>query len=120
MADECIFCQIANHELEADIVYEDKEIIAFKDIHPAAPVHLLVVPRKHIPTLMDLEGEDAVLLGRIHHVVKDLARAFKLDKKGFRVVINCGKDGGQAVFHLHYHLLGGRPLLQTFASGRGV
>ena len=120
MAADCIFCKIINKELDADIVYEDKDIIAFKDIYPAAPVHLLVVPRKHIPTLTDLSEDDATLIGQMHLVVTDLARAFKLDKKGFRVVINCGKDAGQAVFHLHLHLLGGRPLLQTIAKGRGV
>lgn len=120
MTAECIFCKIINKEMEAEIVYEDKEIIAFKDIYPAAPVHLLIVPRKHIPTLLDLEVADEFLIGHLHHVANDLARAFKLDKKGFRVVINCGKDAGQAVFHLHLHLLGGRPLLQTIAKGRGV
>ncbi|MEW5785936.1 MAG: histidine triad nucleotide-binding protein [Bacillota bacterium] len=120
MASDCIFCKIINKEMDADIVYEDKEIVAFKDIYPAAPVHLLVVPRKHIPTLTDLNEDDATLIGRLHLVINDLARAFKLDKKGFRVVINCGKDAGQAVFHLHLHLLGGRPLLQTIAKGRGI
>jgi histidine triad (HIT) family protein len=120
MAVDCIFCKIANKEMDADIVYEDQEIIAFKDIYPAAPVHLLVVPRKHIPTLADLEEDDAALIGRLHLVVNDLARAFKLDQKGYRVVINCGKDAGQVVFHLHLHLLGGRPLLHTIAKGRGV
>jgi histidine triad (HIT) family protein len=120
MAADCIFCKIVNKEMDAEIVYEDKEIVAFKDIYPAAPVHLLVVPRKHIPTLADLEENDAMLMGRLHLVVNDLARAFKLDKNGYRVVINCGKDAGQVVFHLHLHLLGGRPLLQTIAKGRGV
>lgn len=120
MAADCVFCKIINKEMDAEIVYEDKEVLAFKDIYPAAPVHLLVVPRKHIPTLADLKEEDACLIGRLHLVVNDLARAFKLDKKGYRVVINCGKDGGQVVYHLHIHLLGGKPLLQTIAKGRGV
>ncbi len=120
MAADCIFCKIVNKEMDAEIVYEDKEIVAFKDIYPAAPVHLLVVPRKHIPTLADLDENDAMLMGRLHLVANDLARAFKLDKNGYRVVINCGKDAGQVVFHLHLHLLGGRPLLQTIAKGRGL
>lgn len=120
MIDDCIFCKIINKELEADFVYEDSEVVAFKDIHPAAPVHLLIVPRKHIETLMDLQEDDASLMGRLHFVVNDLARAFKLDKKGFRVVINCGKDAGQLVYHLHLHLLGGRPLLRDIAIGQGT
>lgn len=120
MAADCIFCKIIGKEIEAEIVYEDREIIAFKDINPAAPVHLLVIPRKHIPSLLDLEETDALLIGRLHLVANDLARAFELDRKGYRVVINCGPDAGQAVFHLHLHLLGGRPMSQTFAKGQGV
>jgi histidine triad (HIT) family protein len=120
MTDDCLFCKIINRELEADFVYEDSEIVAFKDIHPAAPVHLLVVPRKHIATYMDLQEDDEVLMGRLHYVVNDLARAFKLDKKGFRVVINCGKAAGQMVYHLHLHLLGGMLLKPDIAKGRGV
>lgn len=120
MSAECIFCKIISKELDADIVYEDDKVIAFKDINPAAPVHILVVPRKHIPALSDLEKDDAELMGHLHLVANDVARAFKLDKKGYRVVINTGPDAGQIVFHLHLHLLGGRPLLQTIAKGRGV
>ncbi len=120
MSADCIFCKIINRELDADIVYEDEIAVAFKDINPAAPVHILVVPRKHIPTLLDIEKEDEALIGHMHSVANEVARAFKLDKKGFRVVINCGADAGQIVFHLHLHLLGGRPLLQTIAKGRGV
>ncbi len=120
MSDDCIFCKIINRELDADIVYEDDKVVAFKDINPAAPVHILVVPRKHIPTLLDFEDDDKLLVGHMHSVANEVARAFKIDKKGFRVVINCGPDAGQIVFHLHLHLLGGRPLLQTMAKGRGV
>jgi len=120
MTADCIFCKIIKRELDADIVYEDETAVAFKDINPAAPVHILVVPRKHIPTLLDIEKEDEALIGYMHSVANEVARAFKLDKKGYRVVINCGADAGQIVFHLHLHLLGGRPLLQTIAKGRGV
>ncbi|MGM0688455.1 MAG: histidine triad nucleotide-binding protein [Bacillota bacterium] len=120
MSADCIFCKIIKRELDADIVYEDETAVAFKDINPAAPVHILVVPRKHIPTLLDIEKEDEALIGYMHSVANEVARAFKLDKKGYRVVINCGADAGQIVFHLHLHLLGGRPLLQTIAKGRGV
>ncbi len=120
MSADCIFCKIVNRELDAEIVYEDEHALAFKDINPAAPVHILVVPRKHIPTIMDFEEGDEALIGHLHTVVNEVARAFKLEKKGYRVVINCGADAGQIVFHLHLHLLGGRPLLQTIAKGRGV
>ncbi len=113
--DDCIFCKIVNKELDADIVYEDSEIIAFKDIHPAAPVHILVVPRRHVENLLDLSKKDAALIGRLHLIATDLARANNLEEKGFRIVINTGKDAGQVVFHLHLHLLGGGPLLQTIA-----
>ncbi len=120
MAADCIFCRIINKELKADIVYEDQEIIAFKDVNPAAPIHLLVIPRKHIPSLLDLKEADALLIGRLHLVANDLARAFKLERGGYRTVVNCGPDAGQAVFHLHLHLLGGKPLSQSFVEGRGV
>ena len=120
MAADCIFCKIIKKEIETEIVYEDQEIVAFKDINPAAPVHLLVIPRKHIPSLLDLEETDASLIGRLHLVANDLARAFGLDRRGYRVVINCGPDAGQAVFHLHLHLLGGRPMSQTFVEGMGA
>lgn len=120
MADDCVFCKIMKREINADIVYEDDAVVAFKDINPAAPVHILIVPRKHIPTLLDMEKDDEALMGHLHSVANEIARAFELDKKGYRTVINCGSDAGQIVFHLHLHLLGGRPLLQTIANGRGA
>ncbi len=120
MSAECVFCKIINRELDADIVYDDEKTVAFKDINPAAPVHILVVPRKHIPTLLDMEKDDEGLIGHLHSVANEIAKAFKIDKKGYRIVLNCGADAGQIVFHLHLHLLGGRPLLQTIAKGRGV
>ncbi len=120
MSADCIFCKIIDRELDAEIVYEDDHAVAFKDINPAAPVHILIVPRKHIPTLLDLEKEDESLIGHLHTVANKVAGNLNLEKKGFRVVINCGADAGQIVFHLHLHLLGGRPLLQTMAKGRGV
>ncbi len=120
MSGDCIFCKIINRELDADIVYEDEHAVAFKDINPAAPVHILIVPRNHIPTIMDMGKNDQALIGHLHSVANEVARAFKLEKKGYRIVINCGSDAGQIVFHLHLHLLGGRPLLQTIAKGRGV
>ena len=120
MAADCIFCKIISRDLDADIVYEDEQAVAFKDINPAAPIHILVVPKKHISTLLDMGKEDETLVGHLHTIANEVARAYKIDKKGFRVVINCGSDAGQVVFHLHLHLLGGRPLLQTIAKGRGV
>lgn len=106
----CLFCKIVAGDVKSEFVYEDDQVVAFKDINPAAPVHLLVIPRKHICSLMEVEEGDEVLIGHIHLVIKKLARQFNLDSSGFRVVNNCGKDSGQAVFHLHFHLIGGRPL----------
>ncbi len=120
MTADCVFCKIITRELDADIVYEDEQVVAFKDINPAAPIHILVVPKKHITTLLDIEEEDEALVGKLHSVANEVARAYNIDKKGYRIVINCGSDAGQVVFHLHLHLLGGRPLLQTIAKGRGV
>ena len=120
MSSDCIFCKIANEEMDADIVYQDREMVVFKDIHPAAPIHLLLVPRKHIPTLLDLQEGDIGLFARLQLVANDLARAYKLDKGGFRMVINCGKDAGQVVYHLHLHLLGGKQLTDGIAKSRGI
>ncbi len=120
MAADCIFCRIVNKEAAAEIVYEDEEIVAFKDLYPAAPVHLLIVPRRHIPALTDLEAGDTMLMGRLIAVATDLARAFNIDQSGYRIVINCGKEGGQLVCHLHLHLLGGKALSPAIAEGRGV
>lgn len=106
---DCIFCRIANGQLPAEVVYEDDAVMAFKDIKPAAPVHILIISKKHISTLADAREEDKELLGHILLVVNKLAEQFGLEK-GFRLINNCGADGGQVVFHLHFHLLGGRKL----------
>lgn len=119
MSSECIFCRIINKEMEAEIVYEDSEVMAFKDINPAAPVHLLIVPKKHIPTHQEILEEDMYLLGKMHMVINDLAQAFQIDADGYRVIVNCGKHSGQIVYHLHFHLLGGKPLTDSLAEGRG-
>jgi histidine triad (HIT) family protein len=105
---ECIFCRIIRKEIPSNIVYEDDNIIAFKDINPQAPVHLLVVPKKHIPNLLEVEEKDSFLILEITRVIKELAKTYNIDDKGFRVVINTGDEGGQTVHHLHFHLLGGR------------
>ena len=108
--EDCIFCKIVNREIPADIVYEDENIMAFKDVNPATPTHLLFIPKKHIPTLMDVvNGENAQLMGELHRAVAHVAREMELES-GFRLVSNCNKDAGQIVFHVHYHLLAGKSL----------
>ncbi|GAB6100250.1 histidine triad nucleotide-binding protein [Halanaerocella petrolearia] len=108
--DDCLFCKIVAGEVDSDIVCEDEEVIAFKDINPQAPVHILIVPKKHISTLLDLEEEDNELVGHIYQVANQLAEDMEIAHDGFRVVSNCNQAGGQTVFHIHYHLLGGRNL----------
>lgn len=108
--EECVFCKIINKEIPADIVYEDEEIIAFKDIQPAAPIHILVIPKKHIPSLAYLTEEDELLIGKIYTVINKVAEGQGVKEKGYRVIVNCGEDGGQEVGHLHFHLLAGKKL----------
>lgn len=107
---DCVFCMIANKKIASDIVYEDKEITAFKDINPEAPVHILIITKKHITSLAELSEEEMPVIARIYSVANKLAKEFDISKSGFRIVMNCGKDGGQTVNHLHFHLLGGRSL----------
>ena len=108
--DDCIFCKIIKKEIPSSIVYEDDEIIAFKDINPQAPVHILVIPKKHIESLLSLKEDDELLIGKIYTVINKIAKQEGIDEKGFRVIVNCGEDGGQEVKHLHYHILGGKKL----------
>lgn len=105
---ECIFCKIISREVQSNIVYEDDQCVAFTDINPQAPVHLLIVPRRHIPTLLDLGEEDREWVGHLFLVANRLAQEKKIHESGFRTVFNCKNDGGQLVYHLHLHLLGGR------------
>ena len=105
---DCLFCGIVQKEVKGDVVYEDDSVVAFKDIKPQARVHILIIPRKHIATLLDLRPEDGEVTGHIFQVAVKLAQEQGIAKNGFRVVANCGADAGQTVFHLHYHLLGGR------------
>jgi histidine triad (HIT) family protein len=105
---DCLFCGIIDSRIKGDIVYRDNSVVAFRDILPRAPVHILIVPRKHIATVMDLEPGDLSLMGDIFRVAAILARDEGIAGTGFRVVVNCGENAGQSVFHLHYHLLGGR------------
>ncbi len=106
----CIFCKIARHEIPANIVYEDDTVMAFRDIHPQAPVHILIIPKEHIPTVNDLTEKNAGLISHMILVAKKIARDVGIDKSGYRILINCNKDAGQEIFHLHLHLLGGKPL----------
>jgi histidine triad (HIT) family protein len=105
---DCIFCKIANKEIPAEIIYEDEDLLAFKDINPVAPAHILLIPKKHVSTLFDLTDENAEIIGRIVLLSKKLAIELGLEEKGFRLVSNCKENGGQTVYHIHFHLLGGR------------
>lgn len=107
---DCIFCKIITGEIGAKIIHQDEKVIAFEDISPQAPIHLLIVPKKHIPTILDLEDEDKELIGHIYLIAKELAIKNNIDTTGFRLVANCNEDAGQAVFHIHFHLLGGRKM----------
>ncbi len=108
--DSCIFCRIVAGEAPAQVVYEDEELFAFKDRHPAAPVHVLIIPRRHIVSLAEAAPDDAALLGRMALLAGELARQEGIAESGFRLVTNSGRGAGQSVFHLHWHLLGGRYL----------
>ena len=107
---DCIFCKIAAGEIPADIVYDDGEVLAFRDINPEAPVHLLLIPRQHIATLNDLSEADAALVGRLYLAGQQIAAELGVAENGYRTVINCNRDAGQLVFHIHMHLLAGREL----------
>ena len=106
--EETIFLKIVRREVPAQILYQDDEITAFRDINPAAPTHVLIVPNKHLPTLNEATVEDERLLGRIVLTAQRLAHELGVDQTGYRIVMNCNSDGGQSVYHLHFHLLGGR------------
>ena len=109
MPEKTIFKRIIDREIPADIVYEDDQCLAFRDVSPKAPTHVLVIPKKEIRSLDALADADADLLGHVWLVIRDLAKQLKLGN-GYRVVVNCGRDGGQSVDHVHFHLLGGRAL----------
>jgi len=111
MADkDCIFCKIAQHKIPSKIVYEDEDIIAFRDIDPKAPVHILLIPKRHIPSIKELTETDEKIVGKIHRISQKIADGESIAQSGFRIVANTGPDAGQAVAHLHFHLIGGRKL----------
>ena len=108
--EDCLFCKIVKGEIPSQKVYEDDDVIAFNDIHPITPIHILVVPKKHIPSLAHMQEGDEVLIGKIYKAIDVISeeRGFKQD--GYRVITNCGKNGGQEVMHLHFHILAGEKL----------
>ena len=108
---DCLFCKIINKEIPSDIVYEDDDVLAFNDIDPKAPVDVLVIPKKHIASLNELTEADSALLMKIMLVIQKIAQEKNIAESGYRVVNNCGEQGGQTVGHLHFHLLGGREML---------
>ena len=107
---DCIFCKIVAGEIPSKKIYEDDDVIAFYDIQPIAPVHVLVIPKKHISSIMEYDEETLALTAPIHRAVQKVAVELELDKNGFRVVNNCGEHGQQTVHHIHYHVIGGRQL----------
>lgn len=107
---DCLFCKIIQGEIPSDKVYEDEMVTAFHDINPAAPTHILVVPKKHIPWVNELEEKDEKIVGHLFTVAKNLAKEAGVSESGYRLIINNGPDGGQVVYHLHLHLLGGRKM----------
>jgi len=110
MSDDCIFCKIASGEMESELVYEDDSVVAFSDINPVAPHHILIIPRKHIASINEIGEGEAKLIGRLFLAAGKLAKDLGVDQPGYRCVINTNKDAGQAVFHIHLHLLAGRKL----------
>ena len=108
--ENCLFCKIVNGKIPSEKVYEDDEIIAFKDINPVAPIHILLIPKKHIPSLAYIEKEDEALIGKIYSTIKKIAEDNGFKEKGFRVIANCGEDGGQEVMHIHFHIIAGEKL----------
>lgn len=106
---DCLFCKIISKEIPADIVYEDDKVLAFNDINPVAPYHILVVPKKHYDSILDIE-EDSTIVGYIHNVINKIAREKGFAQNGFRIINNCGSDGGQEIKHVHFHVLAGKKL----------
>ena len=113
--ENCIFCKIIAGQAAGKLLYHDDQISAFRDIHPAAPIHILVVPNRHIASLNDLQPEDAALMGRLFLVAAQLARQEGIERSGYRLIVNTGPDAGQAVFHVHLHLMGGHRMRHPVA-----
>ena len=105
--ENCVFCKIIKGEIPSTKVYEDEDILAFNDINPAAPIHILVIPKKHIESLAHMQKEDEAIVGKIYGVINKIAEEKGFKDNGYRVIVNCGKDAGQEVMHLHFHVLAG-------------
>ncbi len=105
---DCIFCKIAEGKTAAHLLYQDENVVAFPDLHPKAPHHVLIIPKRHIATMNDITDQDTPLMGLLMQVAKKLAAELGIAESGYRVLMNCNEGGGQAVFHIHLHLLGGR------------
>ena len=105
--EDCIFCKIINGEIPSEKVYEDEEVLAFKDINPAAPIHVLVIPKQHIENVLEIKPENKEIIANIFLAINKIANQLGIEKDGFRLINNCGKDAGQEVMHLHFHLLAG-------------
>lgn len=108
--EDCIFCKIIRNEIPSNKVYEDEDLLAFYDVNPAAPIHILVIPKKHIVSLAEISEKDEKMIGKIYTVINKIAKEKGFFEDGYRVIVNCGKDGGQEVMHLHFHILAGKKL----------
>ena len=108
--EDCLFCKIVKGEIPSNKVYEDEDVLAFYDINPAAPIHILAIPKKHISTHNEIEESDEKIIAKIHKVINNIAEEKGFKEAGYRIIVNCGKDGGQEVNHLHFHILAGKKL----------
>lgn len=107
---DCLFCKIRDGEIAGDIVYQDEDVLAFNDVNPQAPIHILIIPKKHIPTVNDVAAEDENIMGKLFSAAKTIAKQQGVNEDGYRLVINCNEDAGQVVFHIHMHMLAGRSM----------
>ena len=107
---DCLFCKMASGDIKPDIVFENDDVLAFRDINPQAPTHVLIIPKQHITSINHIEADDEALVGKLYTAAKTIAKQEGFADNGYRVVMNCGEDAGQTVFHIHLHLLGGRKL----------
>ena len=108
--EDCVFCKIIEGKIPSEKVYEDENVLAFKDINPVAPIHILVIPKKHIEKLIDVKEEDSYLIAEIFKAINKIVKQLNIEDDGFRVIANCGRDGGQEVMHIHFHIIAGKKL----------